>query len=98
MKVFNLFLFLRKYLPIFEIGSQVALVVNNLPANAGDIRDLTLIPGSRRPPAVGNGKPLQYSCLESHMNREASWATVHGVTKNWTQLKQVSQYLKLAYL
>ena len=45
MKVFKLFLFLRKYLPIFEIGSQVALVVNNLPANAGDIRDLTLIPG-----------------------------------------------------
>ena len=36
--------------------------------------------------------------LENHMDREAWWATVHGVTNNWTQLKQISQYLKLAYL
>jgi len=40
------------------------LVVKNLPANAGDIRDSGLIPGSGRPPGGGHGNPLQYSCLE----------------------------------
>ena len=43
--------------------SQVALVVKNPPANAGDIRDVGLIPGSGRSPGEGNGNPLQYSCL-----------------------------------
>ena len=43
----------------------MALVVNKLPANAGDIRDVGLIPGSERSPGRGNGKPLQYSCLEN---------------------------------
>jgi len=37
-------------------------------------------------PGEGNGYPLQYSCLENSMDREAWWATVHSVTKNWTQL------------
>ena len=55
------------------------LVVKNLPANAGDKRDLGLIPGLGRFPEIGNGKPLQYSCLENPMDREAWWATVHGV-------------------
>ena len=41
--------------------SQVALVVKTLPANAGDIRDLCLIPGSERSPGGGHGNPLQYS-------------------------------------
>ena len=45
-------------------ASQVALVVKNLPANAGDIRDEGLIPGLGRSPGVGNGNPLRYSCLE----------------------------------
>ena len=45
-------------------SSQVALVVKNLPANAGDIRDADLIPGSGRSPGGGHGNPLQYSCLE----------------------------------
>ena len=45
--------------------SQVALVVKNLPANAGDIRDMGLIPGSGRSPGGGHGNPLQYSCLEN---------------------------------
>ena len=43
-------------------ASQVALVVKNLPANAGDARDAGLIPGSRRSPGVGNSNPFQYSC------------------------------------
>ena len=46
-------------------ASQVALVIENLPANAGDIRDMGLIPGSGRSPGGGHGNPLQYSCLES---------------------------------
>ena len=57
-------------------------MVKNLPANAGDIRDASLIPGSGRFPGGGNGNPLQYSCLENPMDREAWQATVHGVTKS----------------
>ena len=45
-----------------------------------------LIPGSGRFPGEGNGNPLQYSCLENSVDREAWWATVHGVTKSWTRL------------
>ena len=44
-------------------------MIKNLPANAGDIRDLGVIPGSRRSPGVGNGNPLQYSCLENSVGR-----------------------------
>ena len=62
-------------------------MVKNLPANAGDIRDVGLIPGLGRSPGGGHGNPLQYSCLENPMDRETWWATVHRVTKSWTQLK-----------
>ena len=58
-------------------------VLKNLPANAGDAG---LIPGSWRPPGGGNGNSLQYSCLENSMERDAWWATVHGVAKSWTLL------------
>ena len=61
-------------------ASQVALVVNNPPANAGRSRGGGWVPGSGRSPAVGNGNPLQYSCLENPMDREAWWATVHGLS------------------
>ena len=54
----------------------VALVVKNPPANTGDGRDAGSIPGSGRSPGVGNGNPLQYSCLENSMDRGAWWATV----------------------
>ena len=57
------------------------LVVKNLPANAGDVRDLGLIPGSGRSPGGGYSNPLQYSCLESPLDRGA-WAMVHRVTKS----------------
>ena len=60
------------------------------PANAGDLRDTGLIPGLRRSPQVGNGNPLQYSCLQNPMDRGAWWVTVHGVAKSPTQLKQLS--------
>ena len=58
--------------------------VKNLPANAGDLGDVALIPGSWRSPGEGNGNPLQYSCLRNPMDREAWWATVYEVTKSQT--------------
>ena len=53
-------------------------------ANAGDVRDMGLIPGSGRSPGGGQGNPPQYSCLENPMDREAWQVTVHRVTKSWT--------------
>ena len=50
-------------------------MVKNLPANAGDARDAASIPGLGRSPAIGNGNPVQYSCLENLMNRVVWWAT-----------------------
>ena len=62
--------------------SLVMLVVKNLPANTGDIRNLGSVPGSGRSPGGGHGNPLQYSCLENPKDRGACWATVHRVTKS----------------
>ena len=62
-------------------------MLKNTPGNAGDIRDTNLIPGSGRFPGGGHGNPLQYSCLENPMDREAWWAMVHSVAKSQTQLK-----------
>ena len=62
--------------------SQVVLVVKNPLANIGDARETGSIPGSRRSAEVGIGNPLQYSCLENHMDRGAWWATVHGVAES----------------
>ena len=61
----------RQALLCFLRASQMALVVKNLPANAGGIIDVGLIPGSERSPGGGNGSPFQYSCLENPVNREA---------------------------
>ena len=49
--------------------------------NAGDTGS---VPGSGRSPGGEHGNPLQYSCLESSVDREVWWATVHGITKGWT--------------
>ena len=57
--------------PVIGRASQVALVVKNPTANAGDTRDMGSIPGSGRSPGEGNGNPLQYSCLENSMGRGA---------------------------
>ena len=57
-------------------------MVKNLPANAGDARDIGSIPGWGRSLGEGNGNPLQYSCLENPMNREACWATVLEFTES----------------
>ena len=62
-------------------GIPSGSIVKNLPANAGDTRDMGLIPGSGRFPGGGHGNPFQYSCLENYMNGEAWLSTVHGVAK-----------------
>ena len=59
----------------------MALVVKNLPANAGDIRNTDLTPVLERYPGEGHGNQLQYSYVPNPMDRGACWATVHGVAK-----------------
>ena len=73
-------------------ASLVVLMVKNPSANAGDARDMGSIPALGRYPGEGNGNSLQYSCLENTMDRGAWWATVHGVAKSWTWLKQLSRH------
>ena len=73
---------------------QVVLVVENLPANAGDIRDGGSIPGLERSPGGGYGNPLQYSCVENPMDRGSWQATVHRVTKSQTRLKRLSTHIQ----
>ena len=72
----------------------MVLVAKNPPANAGDIRDADLIPGSGRSPGGGHGNPLQCSCLENPMDRGAWLATIHRVTQNQTWLKQLSTHAR----
>ena len=66
------------------MGFPGGSMVKNPPANAGDTGDLGSITGLGRSPGVGNGNPLQYSCLENSMDRGAWWPTVHGVAKSQT--------------
>ena len=63
------------------MGFPGGAVVKNLPTSTGDTRDVCSIPGSGKTPGVGNGKPLQYSCLENSMDRGAWWATVMGLQR-----------------
>ena len=62
----------------------MALVIKNVPANAGDIRDAGSIPGLGRSPGGGHNNLLQYSCLENPMDRGTWQATVHRVAKSQT--------------
>ena len=59
----------------------MALMVKNPPTSAGDVRDTGLMPGLGRCPGEGHGNPLQYSCLDNPMDREAWRAAVHGGCK-----------------
>ena len=61
-------------------SGKVALLVKNLPANSGDIRDRGSIPGLGRPP--GGGHALQYSCLENPMDRRTWQVAVHSYTES----------------
>ena len=67
-------------------ASQVALMVKNPSANAGDIKDTVFLLGSGRSPRGGHGNPLQYSCLENLHGQEEPGG-VPRVAKTWTQLK-----------
>ena len=83
---------LAAYTLLLSGASQVALVVKNLPAYAGDIRDVCSIPGLRRSPGGEHSNPLQCSCLENPMDRGTWQAIVHRVAKSQTQLKPLSMY------
>ena len=76
-------------------AAQIVLVVKNLPANAGDVRDTGSITASERSTRGGPGNPLQDSRLESPMARGVWQTTVRGVTKSWTRLKLLSEEPKL---
>ena len=66
-------------------------MVKNLLANAGDTRDANSIPGLGRFPWRRKCNPLQCSCLKNPTDRGASWATVHGVTKQLDMMEPLSQ-------
>ena len=68
------------------MGIPQGLSDKQITCNAGDTGNVGLIPGSGRSPGEGNGNPLQYSCLENSMDREAWWAAVHGVANSRTRL------------
>ena len=80
-----------KALPTLDMGFPGGVMVKNPLANAGDSRDVGLIPGLGNSLGEGNGNPLQYSCLENPMDRGAWRATVHGVMKSWTRLSTAQQ-------
>ena len=67
-------------------------MVKNPPANAGDIEEMSSIPGLGRSPGGGHGNPLQYSCPENPMDRGAWWATGHRAAHHQTQPKQLSTH------
>ena len=70
----------------------MVLVVKSPPVNAGDIRDMNLVPDWGRYPGGGHGNPVQYSCLKNPKDRGAWKGADHRVTKNWTQLKRFSMH------
>ena len=68
-------------------------MVKNPPANVGAKRDMGSIPGLGRSPGIGNGNPLQYSCLVNSMDRGAWWAIAHRATKSQSQLSTCTNKL-----
>ena len=72
----------------------MALVVKNLPASVGDVRDMSLIPGLGRSPGEGHGNPLQYSCLENPMDKGPWQVKFHGAAQSRTRLKWFSTHRK----
>ena len=65
----------------------MVLVVKNLPAKAGDVRNVGSLPGLGRSPGGGHDSPLQCSCLENPMNRGAWWTVIHGIAMSQIRLK-----------
>ena len=97
MKEFGMCLLNIHY--ILTRASHVVLVVKNPFSNAGDTRDVGLLPGSARFSGKGNSNPPQYSCLENPMDRGArAWqATDHEVTKSQAQLSVHTQQCLITY-
>ena len=79
-------------------ASQVAIMVKNQPANAGDIRNVSSTPGSGRSPGGGNDNPLQDSCLGNPMDRGVWWATAHGGSKESDMTEVTSMHPQRPYL
>jgi len=79
---------------MLTVGFLGGAVIKKPPANAGDAEDTDLISELGRSLRVGNGNPLQYSCLENSMDRAPQWAMVRGVTESWTRrsTKQTNMY------
>ena len=75
-----------------SLGFPGGAVVKNLPANAGDTRDTSSIPGSGRFSGEGKGNPLQSSCLENPMDRGAWQATYRPWGRSQTWLEQLSTH------
>ena len=75
----------------FPSAGSYSLVIENLSANAVDVRDMDSIPGLGRSTGRGHGNPRQYSCMENPMDRGAWWATVHTIAKSWSPLKRLSK-------
>ena len=67
------------------------LSAKELPANAGDLREVGSMPWSERSLGGGYGNPLQYSCLKNPIDKEIWWTAVHGVTNSWTQLSDLAR-------
>ena len=67
---------IHKYMHIYILDFPRGSVVKNPPANTGDIGDTGSVPGLGRSPGVGNGNPLQYTCLENSMGGGTRWITV----------------------
>ena len=78
-------------------ASEVALLVENMPANTGVVRDTGSIPGSERSPGGGHGNLLQYSCLENLMDGGAWRATNHEVAQSRTRLEELSTHTSFLF-
>ena len=77
------------------MGFLGGIVLKNLPAYAGDARNMVLVLGWGRSPRVGNGNPLQYSCLRNPMDRGAWWATVGLWVTKKSDTKPLSMHTQL---
>ena len=97
---FTMFRVYRKVIQIYRYrysyryrwASHVTVMVKNAPANTRHIRDVDSVPGSGRSHGWGHGNPLQYSCLETLMDRGGWWDMVHRIAESWVWLKQLSMH------
>ena len=82
----TLWTFVSKVMSLLFVFFQASPSGSDSKESACNAGDPGLIHGWGRSPGEGNGNPLEYSCLKNFMDREAWWATVHGVAKSWTGL------------